>query len=135
MTTVLHNASCSICREPIESSPKDEQELPAELTCHHVFHNACIRPWLNRHWSCPNCRAAIIHLPTIHSPSHGLIAYEQLALLGGGAGILALGGGFVISAIKEVGLARTIGGGLLLSATAAWGVSWLLVDRVLFDRN
>ena len=43
--------SCSVCQEPLGS------ETPLEkLSCHHVFHRKCLRPWLQRSRTCPLCR-------------------------------------------------------------------------------
>lgn len=46
--------SCSICLEPFK---KDEKV--AVLKCNHFFHDACIKPWVEDHFTCPICRADI----------------------------------------------------------------------------
>lgn len=46
--------SCSICLEPFK---KDEKV--AVLKCNHFFHDACIKPWIEDHFTCPICRADI----------------------------------------------------------------------------
>lgn len=42
---------CTIC---CESCAGDRETTP--LPCGHVFHAACLAPWLFRRQSCPNCR-------------------------------------------------------------------------------
>ena len=44
--------TCSICLDTIQQS----QEARA-LPCSHTFHRECIRPWLARRHTCPECRA------------------------------------------------------------------------------
>lgn len=44
--------SCSICLEPLR---RGDAVLP--LACTHTFHAGCLRPWLLRSASCPNCKA------------------------------------------------------------------------------
>ena len=48
------NASCTVCMEVFSAG-----EAVEIMTCSHVFHAGCIRPWLARHNSCPLCRAAL----------------------------------------------------------------------------
>ena len=45
---------CGICMEPCAVSLHY-----TILGCTHVFHSACIRPWLIRNSTCPNCRRRI----------------------------------------------------------------------------
>ena len=47
-----NNESCSICLEPF----KETVDLVRILSCHHVFHSACIDSWLTSHSLCPLCR-------------------------------------------------------------------------------
>lgn len=50
--------TCSICRD---TSPDDP---PVTLPCRHVFHSACIEPWLSSCKdapNCPYCRRDLIH--------------------------------------------------------------------------
>ena len=47
-----NNDSCSICLEPF----KETVDLVRILSCHHVFHSACIDSWLTSHSLCPLCR-------------------------------------------------------------------------------
>eukprot|EP00012_Vannella_robusta_P010317 CAMPEP_0206207954 /NCGR_PEP_ID=MMETSP0166-20121206/15915_1 /ASSEMBLY_ACC=CAM_ASM_000260 /TAXON_ID=95228 /ORGANISM="Vannella robusta, Strain DIVA3 518/3/11/1/6" /LENGTH=316 /DNA_ID=CAMNT_0053628847 /DNA_START=795 /DNA_END=1740 /DNA_ORIENTATION=+ len=46
------NDDCAICREPMETAKK--------LPCSHVFHEHCLRLWLEHHHSCPTCRYQLI---------------------------------------------------------------------------
>merc|ERR1719510_1216599 len=42
---------CAVCQEDIRPG-----EPVKELRCGHVFHNACLKPWLSQHCTCPVCR-------------------------------------------------------------------------------
>jgi hypothetical protein len=49
---------CAVCRERCDES------LPGScrtwgLPCNHYFHADCIRPWFERHATCPNCRTEV----------------------------------------------------------------------------
>ncbi|EQC29993.1 hypothetical protein SDRG_12273 [Saprolegnia diclina VS20] len=46
------NDECTVCIEKFADSSGDI----VELSCHHVFHHACILPWLESHDECPVCR-------------------------------------------------------------------------------
>lgn len=46
--------SCAICCEDFELKEKVKQ-----LPCKHLYHEACVLPWLERHNSCPVCRFAL----------------------------------------------------------------------------
>ncbi|XP_012946175.1 E3 ubiquitin-protein ligase AMFR [Aplysia californica] len=51
-----HNADdCAICWEKMESARK--------LPCGHLFHNSCLRSWLEQDTSCPTCRTALSETP------------------------------------------------------------------------
>ncbi|CAL4082635.1 unnamed protein product [Meganyctiphanes norvegica] len=62
---------CSICLEALVTRPT------GTLTCEHVFHERCIRNWLERQSSCPNCRKianiSYISYITEINPSQGSI--------------------------------------------------------------
>ncbi|XP_048778287.2 E3 ubiquitin-protein ligase AMFR-like [Ostrea edulis] len=47
----VHNDNCAVCWERMESSRK--------LPCGHLFHNACLRSWLEQDTSCPTCRLSL----------------------------------------------------------------------------
>ncbi|KAF0733458.1 hypothetical protein Ae201684P_004992 [Aphanomyces euteiches] len=49
------DADCVVCMEPITA---DAARLSA---CGHIFHTACIRPWLRRNTTCPLCRVGLLH--------------------------------------------------------------------------
>jgi E3 ubiquitin-protein ligase AIP2 len=51
-------AQCSVCREELRVGDT-AQRMPCSAA--HVFHPACLAPWLAEHASCPVCRA---ELPT-----------------------------------------------------------------------
>ena len=42
---------CSICFDTLTS-----RDDVIQLTCNHMFHNACIRRWIRSNGSCPQCR-------------------------------------------------------------------------------
>ena len=43
-------SECTICLEEVKSFP---------LKCGHVFHQECLKKWLNEKKTCPNCRIKI----------------------------------------------------------------------------
>ena len=43
---------CSICLDTIQPS-----QVARALPCSHTFHRECIRPWIARRHTCPECRA------------------------------------------------------------------------------
>jgi hypothetical protein len=43
---------CAVCKEKYTSEA-------TSLPCKHYFHKDCIKPWLQRHNSCPMCRQAV----------------------------------------------------------------------------
>mmetsp|Transcript_19221 Transcript_19221/g.35154 ORF Transcript_19221/g.35154 Transcript_19221/m.35154 type:complete len:153 (-) Transcript_19221:24-482(-) len=43
---------CAVCREGFKSEA-------TSLPCSHLYHRDCIKPWLQRHNSCPMCRQAV----------------------------------------------------------------------------
>jgi len=50
---------CSICYETLV----DGTQICLNANCVHGFHCSCIRPWLERNNTCPECRAAFVLLP------------------------------------------------------------------------
>ena len=52
----VHNDNCAICREPVLSSAK-------KLPCSHIYHESCLRLWLQHCLytpTCPTCRFPLI---------------------------------------------------------------------------
>ena len=43
--------NCSICIEPFNST-----QTNVVLQCNHKFHSRCIKEWLEKELTCPNCR-------------------------------------------------------------------------------
>jgi E3 ubiquitin-protein ligase ATL6/9/15/31/42/55 len=50
---------CSVCLTEFE----DDDALRLLLTCPHAFHPECIGIWLERHATCPLCRASLLDAP------------------------------------------------------------------------
>ncbi|XP_074601473.1 E3 ubiquitin-protein ligase AMFR-like isoform X2 [Brevipalpus obovatus] len=44
---------CAICW--------DKMEMARKLPCNHLFHNSCLRSWLEQDTSCPTCRTSLKH--------------------------------------------------------------------------
>ena len=61
--------NCSICLNPMT---KDDKKLP---DCPHRFHEDCIKNWIEKNNTCPNCRTKI--LPHIHEDSKKLFVYAR----------------------------------------------------------
>jgi len=53
---VSENAECSVCKDRFTNG-----ESVLKLPCLHLYHRACILPWLKDHNTCPTCR---YELPT-----------------------------------------------------------------------
>jgi len=47
-----YNDDCAICRERMNTAKR--------LPCSHIFHQSCLRSWLEQHHSCPTCRHSLI---------------------------------------------------------------------------
>lgn len=41
---------CTICFENVNKN------TGGQIDCGHSFHNDCLRPWIRKNGSCPNCR-------------------------------------------------------------------------------
>ncbi|XP_041375159.1 E3 ubiquitin-protein ligase AMFR-like [Gigantopelta aegis] len=52
---------CAICWERMESARK--------LPCSHLFHNSCLRSWLEQDTSCPTCRMSLSDEPSRADPA------------------------------------------------------------------
>ena len=50
LSTIDEN--CSICQESINGSA----QIRKINHCRHLFHDSCIKNWLNQHVHCPVCR-------------------------------------------------------------------------------
>jgi hypothetical protein len=48
--------SCSICMEDLAEG----ERVRAVRSCQHLFHAACVEPWLLSHGTCPMCRSAAV---------------------------------------------------------------------------
>ncbi|KAF5188581.1 E3 ubiquitin-protein ligase aip2 [Thalictrum thalictroides] len=51
MARLGSDIECAVCRENLAISEKLH-----ELPCKHLFHLLCLKPWLDKHNSCPICR-------------------------------------------------------------------------------
>ena len=49
--TKANNKKCSICFDNIEADTETRN-----TPCHHIFHDACLKPWLQVNLTCPYCR-------------------------------------------------------------------------------
>lgn len=47
---------CSVCWEDFQLK-EDVRQLP----CTHIYHDPCIRPWLELHGTCPICRQNLVN--------------------------------------------------------------------------
>ena len=47
--------NCSICIEPFTST-----QTNIVLQCNHKFHSRCIKEWLEKELTCPNCRQPLL---------------------------------------------------------------------------
>mmetsp|Transcript_250 Transcript_250/g.866 ORF Transcript_250/g.866 Transcript_250/m.866 type:complete len:659 (-) Transcript_250:88-2064(-) len=62
---------CAICRERMDTAKR--------LPCKHVFHENCLRLWLEQHHSCPTCRCSLIEDDEVPAPPHGHPAADPRA--------------------------------------------------------
>lgn len=63
-STNIPSSSCSICL----GDYKDGDILRLLPPCHHIFHLACVDPWLRFHSTCPICRKSSLQ-PSHNPPS------------------------------------------------------------------
>nr|2LXH_C Chain C, E3 ubiquitin-protein ligase AMFR [Homo sapiens] len=47
----VNNDDCAICWDSMQAARK--------LPCGHLFHNSCLRSWLEQDTSCPTCRMSL----------------------------------------------------------------------------
>jgi hypothetical protein len=52
--------SCSICMDDLDEG----QRVRAVRGCQHLFHAACVEPWLLSHGTCPMCRSHAVAIQT-----------------------------------------------------------------------
>lgn len=52
---------CTICLDRIVSTGGARR-----LACSHIFHESCLRQWLEDHITCPYCRKDILHSPMVN---------------------------------------------------------------------
>ncbi|KAJ1634550.1 hypothetical protein T492DRAFT_578378, partial [Pavlovales sp. CCMP2436] len=45
------DTQCAICLDDFQPN-----QAARRMPCAHVFHASCLRPWLDRHHTCPTCR-------------------------------------------------------------------------------
>lgn len=48
--------NCSICLVDFEQT----DTLTYLKVCSHIFHSCCLKDWLDKKWTCPNCRVHIV---------------------------------------------------------------------------
>lgn len=56
------NIDCTICRCNLNTPSLYNQEIGTDSliiqgTCGHIFHDECIKPWINKNKHCPICSA------------------------------------------------------------------------------
>ncbi|KAL4234654.1 hypothetical protein ACF0H5_006295 [Mactra antiquata] len=56
-----NNDDCAVCWEKMETARK--------LPCGHLFHNSCLRSWLEQDTSCPTCRLSLNEHPVNRDPN------------------------------------------------------------------
>jgi len=55
---------CSVCYNSFKKGEKIRK-----LPCKHIFHDECIKPWLEKNITCPNCRLNLIEYFNEHPDS------------------------------------------------------------------
>lgn len=53
---VTLKTQCSVCWEDFQFG-----ENVRQLPCTHIYHDPCIRPWLELHGTCPICRQNLLN--------------------------------------------------------------------------
>ncbi|KAL0907178.1 hypothetical protein M5K25_025726 [Dendrobium thyrsiflorum] len=67
---------CSVCLVDYEEEGEEEDKALRLLQeCGHLFHAACVDPWLRRRRTCPVCRSLVVN-GAIQMPSAELISIE-----------------------------------------------------------
>lgn len=66
MPPQFEDPDCSICQSDLKGGTITDM-----LPCQHRFHGKCIKEWLEKHDTCPNCRTkinAVLEGPTVSHP-------------------------------------------------------------------
>ena len=69
-TTSENNKECSICISGIECDQKIYS-----LSCGHIYHEICLKEWLTRQTTCPECRKHL-HIDKIVDEDESIIDYQ-----------------------------------------------------------
>jgi hypothetical protein len=64
---------CAICFDMIETSEK-----PHTFPCGHIFHPACVAPWLIYHDTCPTCRTVDPEVETSRASRGQSLAFNRV---------------------------------------------------------
>jgi len=51
---VDHQTSCAVCLQELIA-----EEMAVKLPCNHLFHQDCVRTWLQKQHTCPTCRGPL----------------------------------------------------------------------------
>lgn len=72
---------CAICRDSLTGRGGPTTRT-ITLDCAHKYHFGCIRQWLNRHLTCPLCRATPCYIPVMIPLRSGRFAlgYEEVEI-------------------------------------------------------
>nr|XP_054774349.1 E3 ubiquitin-protein ligase AMFR-like [Lytechinus pictus] len=81
---IANNDDCAICWEELKGARK--------LPCNHLFHDSCLRSWLEHETSCPTCRQSLTIQSTPSRPTPGRgptppghgVRPNPAAMMGGG---------------------------------------------------
>ncbi|XP_070779305.1 E3 ubiquitin-protein ligase RNF128-like [Enoplosus armatus] len=63
---------CAVCIEPYKAG-----EVVTVLTCDHIFHKACIEPWLLERRTCPMCKCDILKALGVEEETKESISVES----------------------------------------------------------
>jgi hypothetical protein len=66
---------CSVCflEATNTSNPQSEENMAIARPCGHCFHLGCIRTWLDRALTCPNCRTGVEEIAVFYRDPTSLI--------------------------------------------------------------
>jgi hypothetical protein len=113
---VAAKLACSVCQDCFVEGDSAVLELP----CHHLFHSDCILPWLDKHNSCPDCRALLPAASSSERPAAAAPAPADPSpiFLGGGSGVVSFGPAALFSQLNRSGIFFDRAGGLTPSVAA-----------------